>query len=175
MAEETPSAASGASKPKVGCGPVIIFLIVLLVLLGVGGNAAFGHYLENCDEGEDLMDCMVNWANEPAPEGSVTASGPYTYKDYTVTLTLHIPLDGGKVTGTISGACDGMVKNASFTGQDNGTIAGKISGSCDPFFVKVPASATFGGTVNKEGKVVPISFSGKGAGFTHDGSMSLSY
>jgi hypothetical protein len=62
-----------------------------------------------------------------------------------------------------------------FDGKNNGAISGTMNGTCDPFFIKIPASATFGGTVNKDGKVVPITFNGSGGGFSHTGSVSLSY
>ena len=174
--EEKPPAESTSAKPKkVGCGPAIIFGIILVLLIGAGSNEAMGHYYEECGDSEDIIGCMLDWSEEEVPEGAAAATGAYTYQDYTVNLMLHIPLEGGKVTGTIEGACDGVVKNATFTGQDNGAISGDISGSCDPFFVKVPASAKFSGVVNKDKKVVPISFNGQGAGFSHNGSMSLSY
>ena len=172
--EEKSTPASAAKPKKVGCGPAIIFGIILVLLIGAGSNEAIGHYMSECGDTEDIVGCMLDWSEEPVPEGTATATGTYTYQDYTVTLVLHIPLEGGAVTGTISGACDGKAKGT-FSGQDNGVISGSISGACDPFFVKVPASATYGGTVNKDGKVVPISFTGQGAGFTHNGSMSLSY
>lgn len=170
--EEKPLGAT--TKKKVGCGPAIIFGIILVLLIGVGSNEALGHYMSECRDAEDIMDCMLDWSEEPVPEGSATATGTYTYQDYSVTLVLHIPLEGGAVTGTISGACDGTAKGT-YNGQDNGAITGTISGACDPFFVKVPASATYNGVVNKGTKAVPISFTGQGAGVTHDGSMSLSY
>lgn len=160
---------------KVGCGPAIIFAIILVILLGIGSNEAMGHYWEECGETEDIIGCMLDWSEEEAPEGAATATGTYTYEGHTATLTLHIPLEGGTVTGTMSGACDGTVKNGTFSGQNGGAISGKIAGSCDPFVAKIPASATFGGTVNKDAKSVPIRFTGSGAGVTHDGSMSLSY
>ncbi len=160
---------------KVGCGPVIIFGIILVLLIGAGSNAALGHYFSECGDADDILACMLDWSEEPVPEGAATATGNYTYQGHTVTFTLNIPLEGGAVTGSVSGTCDGSVQNASFTGDDNGAISGKITGTCDPFFVHVPATATFTGTVNKTSKSVPISFTGQGAGFSHDGSMSLSY
>lgn len=156
---------------KLGCAGI---LIVILVILAFGGNELFGYYLENCRGDEDVFDCLLNAVEEPEPEGAVTATGTYNYKDYSVTVVANIPLEGGSVTGSVSGTCDGKVK-ATFSGQNNGVISGSMAGACSPFFVNIPASAEFSGTVNKDAKTVPFSFTGSGAGLTHQGSMSLSY
>lgn len=165
-----------APKPKkVGCGPAIIFGIILVLLIGAGSNEVLGHYFSECPDTDDIVSCMLDWSEEPEPEGAVTAAGVYTYKDYSATLTLHIPLEGGTVTGTITGVCDGTVTGGTFSGQNNGAISGKLAGSCDPFFVKIPASGSFSGTVNKDSKVVPITVTGTGGGINRTDSMSLSY
>ncbi len=150
-------------------------LLVLAALVIIGSNEALGYYMSHCDE-EELFECLMSGLedDEPEPEGAVTATGTYSYKDYPITLTLNIPLEGGNVTGSMTGTCDGRVKGT-FSGKPNGVISGKVTGTCDPFFVKIPASADFNGTVNKTGKVVPISFTGRGGGITHEGSMSLEY
>lgn len=157
---------------KLGCAGLLILVLIVLVF---GGNELFGFYLENCYEDEDVIDCLLAATDEEAePEGTVAATGTYTYKDYSVNVIANIPLEGGNVTGSVSGACDGKVKGT-FSGQSNGAISGTMAGGCSPFFVNVPASATFIGTVNKDAKTVPFSFTGKGAGITHEGSMSLTY
>ena len=149
------------------------FLLVLVALVLIGSNEAMGYYYSHCDT-DDIFECLFSGLDEPEPEGAVTATGTYTYKDYPLTVTMTIPLDGGNVTGTVTGTCDGMVKGT-FTGKQNGVISGKLTGACSPFFVNIPSSAEFSGVVNKTGKTVPIDFTGKGGGFTHKGSMSLSY
>ena len=158
---------------KLGCGTLAAFIIILLILLVLGSNEAIGYYFSHCS-GEDMMDCLLDRIEEPEPEGAVTAGGTCTYKDYSVTVTANIPLAGGAVTGSVSGTCEGKVKGT-FDGQNNGAISGALAGACSPFFVNVPASATFSGVVNKTSKTVPFSFTGKGAGLTHEGSMSLTY
>ncbi|MBI4137249.1 hypothetical protein HY469_04265 [Candidatus Roizmanbacteria bacterium] len=169
QSSETMTAQTG----KIGCGAMIAFLIIALILFIIGANEAIGYYLDHCND-EDIIECFLNRTEEEAPEGAVTATGPYSYKDYSVNITMNIPLEGGGVTGTMSGTCDGMVKGT-FDGQNNGVISGRITGSCSPFVVNIPASAEFSGTVNKDSKVVPINFTGKGAGMTHKDSMSLTY
>lgn len=150
------------------------FILIVFILLLIGSNEAVGYYFSHCDRA-DIIDCFLGtMEEEEEPEGSVTATGVYTYKGYEVTITANIPLSGGNVTGTVSGTCEGAVKGT-FSGQDNGTISGIMTGVCAPFFINIPASANFNGTVNKTGKTVPFSFTGKGGGISHEGSMTLSY
>lgn len=152
---------------------MIAFIIIALILITIGGNEGLGYYLEHCGD-QDLIDCFLNNAEEPEAEGAVTATGVYNFKDYSVTITANIPLEGGAVTGSVAGSCQGKVK-ATFNGENNGAISGTMTGTCDPFFVNIPASAQFSGTVNKDSQTVPFAFTGQGAGFTHQGSMSLTY
>lgn len=169
-----------AAAGKIGCGPLAIIVIVLVIIAAIFGiNEGIEAYSLKCQGDESIWDCLLRREEEESltedqKNSVVTASGPYTYDDYSVSLTMKIPLSGGPVTGSISGACAGSVK-ASFSGQNNGVISGKITGVCNPFYVNVPASATFNGIVNKDSKTVPIRFTGKGAGITHEGSMVLAY
>ena len=159
---------------KMGCGPMAAFMLIVLILLLVGSNEAVGYYFSRCDQ-EDMFDCLMGKLDEPEEEeGSVTATGTYSYKGYDVTISMNIPLAGGAVTGNVSGTCEGMVKGT-YGGQNGGAISGRLSGVCSPFFVNIPSSADFSGSVNKTGKTVPIRFNGQGAGFKHEGSMVLSY
>lgn len=171
--EEQSQPAEPTKSGGLGCGTLVAFIIILVILASLGFNEGFGYYLEHCG-GEDMFDCLLDRVEEPEPEGAVTATGVYNYQDYSVTVTANIPLEGGAVTGSVSGTCEGKVK-ATFNGQNNGVISGKLIGGCSPFFVSVPASADFSGTVNKDSKTVPFSFTGQSVGLTHEGSMSLSY
>jgi hypothetical protein len=172
MADEPVSTSSNVTKAS-GCSP-IMFLVILLILGSIvfGGNAALGFYASECVD-MDLFECAKQITEEEEVAG-VAATGPYSYKDYSITLTANIPLEGGAVTGTISGDCSGKV-TGSFDGTNGGTISGTLAGACNPFFVNIPASATFSGVVNKDSKSVPISFQGSGGGFSHEGSMTLTY
>ncbi len=150
------------------------FLLILLILLMVGSNEAIGYYYSHCQD-DDLMHCLFSGLDDEEPEeGTVVATGVYELKGNSVTITANIPLGGGEVTGTVSGTCDGMIKGT-FNGKNNGVISGTMKGACAPFFINIPSSADFNGTVNKTGKTVPFSFTGRGGGLTHEGSMSLSY
>lgn len=161
-----------------GCGPIMIFVIILVIIASMFGiNEALGYYFENCGD-EQILDCMLHGYGDSGPDKvkkeTVTATGVYSFEDYSVTVTANIPLEGGDVSGSISGTCGGKLKGK-FSGKNNGVISGKIAGSCSPFFINIPASAEFNGVVNKDSQQVPISFTGKGAGLTHEGSMSLNY
>lgn len=169
MGEKSNTAKSG----KMGCGTLIVIIVVLVVLGGMGINQALGYYYKHCSD-QDVFECLMNKVKEPEPEGAVTATGTYSFKDYSVVVIAHIPLKGGGVTGAITGTCEGALKGT-FSGENNGAFSGKITGACSPFFVNIPASANFSGTVNKDSKTAPIGFTGRGAGLTHEGSMSLSY
>lgn len=160
-----------------GCAPVTL-LIFLLVVAGIilGANEGIGWFGSNCGD-TPIFDCLNEIFSEEKPadkEGMVTATGPYSYKDSSVNMILKIPLEGGKVEGSVSGDCGGKV-TGTYDGNNNGGISGKFAGTCSVFFVNVPASATFGGVVNKDSKTVPISFNGSGGGFSHQDSMSLAW
>lgn len=158
---------------KPGCGPLAAFILIVLILLLVGSNEAVGYYFSHCDQ-DDAFDCLMDSLEEEPEEGSVAATGVYEWKGYEVTITANIPLAGGAVTGVVSGTCEGKV-NGTYNGQPGGAISGKMTGACAPFFVNIPASADFSGTVNKSAKTVPFGFTGRGGGLTHEGSMTLTY
>ena len=165
---------------KLGCGPTAIFVFIIALIVFIGTNEAVGFYFGKCDEEDDnflscLVDEIANEDEEEKPEeGTVVATGVYTYKSYSVTVTMDIPLKGGAVAGTVSGTCNGHFKGT-YNGQQNGAISASMGGACDPFFVNIPATAVFTGTVNKTGKTVPLSFNGQGGGLKHEGSMTLTY
>lgn len=162
---------------KMGCGPTAAFVLVLLIVVLIGSNEAIGYYFTHCEDDFDLINCLMRSAEEDEEEpeeGTVTATGVYTYKGHSVTVTAQIPLAGGAVTGTASGTCEGKLKGT-FSGGQNGGISGSMSGVCSPFIVNIPASAEFSGTVNKSGKTVPIGFTGRVPGKEHEGAMTLSY
>lgn len=160
---------------KLGCGPLAVIILILVFILGFGFNEGIERYFVRCGDGEEqLLDCIFDATDEGPEEGAVAATGVYEFKGNSVTITMNIPLAGGNVTGTVSGTCEGSVKGT-YNGKQGGAISGKMSGVCAPFFVNIPASADFSGTVNKTGKSVPITFNGTGGGFSHEGSMTLAY
>lgn len=149
------------------------FLLVLVALVLIGSNEAVGYYFSHCEDRE-LMECLMNQAEEEdAPEeGSVTATGVYEWKGYAVNVTMNIPLQGGSITGSVSNTCEGSVKG---TATANGGVSGSMSGVCAPFFVNIPSSATYTGSVNKAAKTVTIQFSGQGGGLSKNDTMTLSW
>lgn len=148
------------------------FVLVLLIFVMLGSNEAIRYYYTHCRH-TPLLECLMSGLKEPESEG-VTATGTYTYKDFSVTVNAAVPLEGGAVSGTVSGSCDGVIKGT-FDGQDGGVISGTMNGVCNPFFVNIPASATFRGSMNKSAKTIPFTFEGQGAGFTHKDSLTLTY
>lgn len=172
MAEDSVVQSSKAS----GCSPIMFFGILFVIIAFIFGiNFGFGSYSANCGD-MPLFDCISDIMAEDEEEATnvVTATGPYSYKDYSITMTAQIPLEGGEVTGSVSGDCSGKV-TGTYNGENGGSITGKLAGACNVFFVNVPAKATFSGVVNKDSKTVPITFQGSGGGFSHEDSMSLAY
>ncbi len=166
----------GSSSEAGGCAvsALIFLLIVAGIILGV--NFGIGMYGRNCGD-EPIFKCLDEMFSDEKPaeqKGTVTAKGVYTHEQGSANMTLKIPLEGGAVTGTVTGDCGGKV-TGSYNGKDKVGISGKFAGVCTVFLVNVPASATWGGIVNEESKTVPISFTGSGGGFSHSDSMSLSY
>lgn len=160
-----------------GCGPMF-FVILFMVLLSVlfGANMGLGWYGTECGD-EDIFECIERITQDVEDDMAgevVTATGPYSYKDTSVVMTLTIPLKGGKVEGKVTGDCSGRV-TGTFDGNDDGVLTGSFAGNCSPFFVNIPAKATLSGTVIQKAKAVPIGFQGSGGGFTHSDSMTLSY
>ncbi len=153
----------------------VIILIIILIFMFDMGFILFGA----CGDSDDMLGCIVGMLTEPeeepAPEGSVTAtgviSGEYGGEVRSVTVNMTFPLEGGAVTGNFSGDCDGTIKGT-FAGDSGGVISGTGKGSCA--FV-MPASGSFSGSVNTSAKTVPIHGSGSAAGFSGEGDLTLTY
>lgn len=180
-AEPSPTPPVTKDSPKTsgsGCLRTFVLAVILFGAALFGTLKGVQYYSVNC-QGMSVSDCIIY--KEPTPYPSednnhttVQATGPYSYEGHSISMSINIPLQGGKVTGTVSGDCTGKV-TGSYDGNNNGVISGNINGYCEVTVIPVPAKATFQGTVNKESKTVPISFEGNAAGFTHSGSLSLSY
>jgi len=157
-------------------GILLIFILILILLFC--GDLAFIFISENCID-ENPFVCLIGMLSEDEeeekPEGSVTAtgtiSGEYDGENKSVTVTLTFPLEGGVVTGSFSGECDGNIKGK-FAGGNGGAISGTGKGKCAWI---LPASGNFSGTVNTSSKTVPIHGSGSAAGFSGEGDLTLTY
>lgn len=172
MAKEATTAA--AVKKSGGCAKTFLIVVFILIAAIFGFNFGFGYYGESCGD-EPIFECIDRIMKDIDDEKTtVTASGPYSYKGNSITMTLDIPLDGGEVEGKVAGDCSGRV-TGTFDGKENGVLSGNFNGSCSVFFVNVPAKASISGTVIQKAKSVPISFQGSGGGFEHSDSMTLSY
>lgn len=170
---KTAAKATTATSKGGGCGSMLLFIFLLIMATIFGGNFILGSYGKYCG-GLSLFDCIseITSEEEELANDVVTASGPYSYKGYSITMTANIPLEGGEVTGTVTGDCKGRV-TGTYDGEQ--IITGELDGSCSVFFVNVPASATFNGIVDEESNTAPISFEGSGGGFSHSGSLTLTY
>lgn len=77
-----------------------------------------------------------------------TAARSISSQGHTIYISVNIPKDGGNVTGKITGDCTGDV-TGHYDGKDEGTISGSAKVGCKYFFMRLPGTATFDGTVNK--------------------------
>jgi hypothetical protein len=166
---------------QVGVAPIILLLFILAFLgLLLGIDYGYVYYLNRCGD-SPINECLTDSTKkaEKLPESAekktlITAKGSFSYKKYSVEISMIVPLGGGIVNGRVDGDCSGTV-SGTYSGGDNGAISGNIFGSCSPFFVPIPARATFSGTVNQQQKIVPITGSGGAAGFSGSGSITLTY
>lgn len=157
---------------------LLFFVLLILLFLGDMGFILFNA----CGRADNPVDCVITVLTEPkeepAPEGSATAvgtaTGEYAGAERSVTFRLIFPLEGGKVTGTFSGDCDGTIEGMYTIAYDGqGTISGTGSGSCG---LILPASGSFSGKVYSAPQhTVEISGKGSAGGFSGEGSLTLYY
>jgi len=165
-----------------GIAGIFFLIIILAILLGIDFGYVF--FLEKCGDtpistclSNDVTDEFQRSITSPTPTPSlppITAVGSFTVKSYSVFVTLNFPSEGGPVTGKVTGDCSASV-TGNYSGGDNGEISGQVFGSCSPFFVPIPARATFSGTVNQGQKIIPISGTGSAAGISGSGSLTLTF
>ena len=167
-------------KTQKGQSGLLILLLILVILIGglIGADYGYVYYLEECGD-EPVKECFLDKDDKEKEAGEeelemVTATGGLSENGYSASIALTFPLEGGNVTGSVSGDCSGKVEGT-YSGGDGGSISGKIFGSCSPFFLPIPAKGTFSGTVNQESKTVPITGSGSAAGFSGSRSITLTY
>jgi hypothetical protein len=156
-------------------GIFVMFLVLLFIIAGIIG-LDFGYigYITRCGD-TPLGECLkATPTPTPNPETSVVAVGTFSAKGYGVTITMNVPLEGGPVSGSFSGDCQGNI-SGSYDGNDNGIISGEAYGSCNPFKVPLPASATFAGNANKTSKTIDISGQGTAVGVSGNGSLTLTF
>lgn len=163
------------ARPGKGCLWAIVMLAVLALMIFMG-DMAYIYLGEEC-MGMDPLTCASHIASmenedEAPAEGTVTAVGSAGDDKGSLTFSLTIPLEGGAVTGSFEGDCDGTLK-ASFAGGNGGAITGgKGMGKCA--FV-LPASGNFTGTVNTATKTVVITGKGSIPGGSKEGSVTLKW
>ena len=156
----------------------IAVLFILFIILGLLIGADYGYialtgYCENVPTMECISGTKPNKPAEPAQKQTViVATGNISGDKYNVTVTMNIPVEGGAVTGTFSGTCDGKISG---TATKDGAISGEAFGSCSLVVVPVPARGEFDGTVIPQTKSVPIMGTGTAMGISKSGSITLTY
>jgi hypothetical protein len=147
---------------------LILFIVLIIIGAGIGVDFAYIAYTEK----QNVSPIPTNSPEQM--KTPITAQGTFSKDKYNVVVTLNFNLEGGPVSGKFSGDCSGTI-SGNYDGQDNSVITGKAVGSCDPFFVPVPASANFSGTVNHQQKNIPVTGTGTAVGVSGSGSMVLTF
>lgn len=164
-----------ATKGGLGCGVILIIIIVIFAVAGIGSNAIIGHYYQKCGFMGITVECFQKISDEEdAEKGAVVATGTYKISGYYSNVTMNIPLEGGDVTGSFEGTCTGQMKGT-YDGNNHGKLEGKLSGTCSPFVVNIPATGDFHGVVNKDNKTAPFYFSGSTPVRDHTDNMTVSW
>lgn len=65
----------------------------------------------------------------PAPKNYIIRSGEYSYAGQTLKYTIHLPKNGGKLTGSFSGACNGPIEGT-FDGGPAQVAEGEAEARC---------------------------------------------
>jgi hypothetical protein len=160
---------SQTAVSQAGFSGIIILLFILIFLLGLFG-ADYGYV--KFSEKQNIYPTVTPYPGQK--QTPVSAHGSITKSKYTVNIELNFLLEGGSVTGSFSGACDGTISGY-YDGKDGGALSGKAVGSCDPFFVPIPASGTFSGNVFPQQKTIPVTGSGSAGGFSGEGSLTFTF
>lgn len=101
------------------------------------------------------------------PETSVKGYGEMNESGTNTSFVMDIPVKGGKVTGTVSGYCEGNLEGVFDPRTD--FIQGTLKGSC----FKVPATGSFEGKVSLKTKMGSGTYKGKSLFLEKSGSWSL--
>ncbi len=153
-----------------GFSVILLLFLILFFLAGAGfaGDLLYIYYQKKQN---------IYPTPTPVPGQTytpLTATGSFQKDKYGVSISLTFPKEGGSVTGSFSGDCNGTIRGA-YDGETTGMIRGKAVGSCSPFSIPVPASADFTGTVNMATKSIPITGTGSAMGFSGSGNVTLSF
>lgn len=106
----------------------------------------------------------------PAPITILTARGQFSFRGMNVDIELSMPVNGGELTGSAKGLCNGAI--GGIYQKDNNTITGTANGACVPQSVGLShpdyedssyfrSSGEFSGEVNLAEKVIRVKFKGR--------------
>ena len=111
---------------------------------------------------------------KPLPDEQVTASGEYTYLGQSITYSFNFPKNGGTVSGSVGGVCNGPV-TGKFEGGNGGKISGKISGSCGVGILSQNIQADYSGKAYLNTDKIDINWEGNIPFFSNLGSFTLNF
>lgn len=102
----------------------------------------------------------------PIPIMPLVASVQYSYRGKSATVEISMPENGGKLTGSIKGLCNGTIEG--IYQKENSTITGVISGECSAIACcgadnseYYKSSGEFNGGVNLIEKVIKTKSKGR--------------
>ncbi len=107
----------------------------------------------------------------PINATTVIAKGVYSTNGYTAGIALQIPINGGKITGTISNDCEGVVDG----NYDSNTTSfqGNVKGTCHIFLISVDANASMNGKIDLSKSTGVMNFSATESGKNLSGTIDL--
>lgn len=104
----------------------------------------------------------------------VVRSGEYSYSGYTLKYTLRIPKDGGKVTGSFGGVCEGPI-TGQFDGKEGGKVIGEAKANCRIAFFSYHLKAGYDANLYLEQGKVDVNWTGEIPYTSNKGSFSINF
>lgn len=94
----------------------------------------------------------VNNPETVIQQNMVVRSGVITYSEQSVKYIINIPKNGGDVTGSVSGICNGSI-TGTYDGGEGGNISGTANPSCGVAFIRQTFNISYNGQLYlKQGK-----------------------
>lgn len=111
----------------------------------------------------------------PSPaENIAVRTGEYSYSGYTLKYALNIPKDGGAVTGSFSGVCEGPI-TGNFDGKEGGKVVGQAQANCRIAIFNYNLKAAYDADLYlKQGKV-DVNWAGEIPYTPNKGSFTINF
>lgn len=104
----------------------------------------------------------------------VTRSGEYSYSGHTLKYLLNVPKNGGEITGSFSGVCEGPITGR-FDGSEGGTIEGGTEVNCHIAIFSYALKANYFGKLYLKAGRAEINWSGKIPYTKESGSFTINF